>query len=97
MFGLAAWEWQLVEDLLIKPLKDKGCQLYVFGSRARGDFGKFSDLDILISGAEGLEDLVHEINDALVESELPIKIDLVMSQELAKSYESNVSRERLEI
>ena len=100
MFGLAPKDLITIENLLIQPLKKEHCQLFVFGSRARGDHQKFSDLDVLIVASDNLEKIkahLSLIQEQLEESELPIKVDIVLEQELAHSYRTNVLKDMIEI
>jgi predicted nucleotidyltransferase len=48
-------------------LQENGLHLYVFGSRAPGDFQKFSDLDLLISGHPEIT-LLAKIREELADS-----------------------------
>ncbi len=95
-FGLRPKDWQTVEALAIKPLQALGALVYVFGSRARGDHKEFSDLDLLYEISKKPEGhVLFKIKDSLVESDLPIKIDLVDFDELADSYRSSALKDRV--
>ncbi|MCB0367774.1 MAG: nucleotidyltransferase domain-containing protein [Bdellovibrionales bacterium] len=99
-FGLSDEHWKLVLDLAINPLKSKGAQVWVFGSRARGDHVRFSDLDILFAAEDGESFTLGEIGsikEALEESDLPVRVDLVDDRVLAKDYREGVERDRIEI
>jgi predicted nucleotidyltransferase len=56
----------------------KGARAYVFGSRAHGGARRYSDLDLALEwdGPLGL-DIVGAIAEALSESDLPYKVDVV--------------------
>ena len=47
LFGLTEEQFEIVNSLVIDPLKKVNCKVWVFGSRANNKFQKFSDLDIL--------------------------------------------------
>lgn len=99
-YGLTESQWQQLNELLITPLKKYNAQIWVFGSRARGDYHKFSDIDILFSLPEGIHlppGYVSKIKDSLEESDLPYKVDIVNDKELAASYRDDVYKERIEI
>lgn len=68
----------LANNYILNALKDIDCRIFVFGSRARGTFQRFSDLDIgIIPGKESVSS-IYEIKDYLnYESEIPFKIDIV--------------------
>lgn len=96
MFGLSSDELDLLRNLLIERLKKAGAKVWIFGSRARGDHGPFSDIDILYqlpSGKLALSDL-SLIREALEESHLPYKVDVVAFDDLAQSYVPEIIRDR---
>ncbi len=98
-FGLKDSEYLFLQDNLIKPLKNKGMKIYIFGSRAIGNHHPFSDVDILISGdrIEELDTLILNIKELFEESVFPYKIDLVKETELALSYRDGVLHSRIEV
>lgn len=70
-FGLTQAQYQILEELLIKPLQRNKAEVYVFGSRARGTQHPFSDIDILYkegNGNEVAESEIGQIKEALEES-----------------------------
>jgi len=77
-FGLKAEHWKIIELVLLASLKQQGAKIWIFGSRARGNFKEFSDLDVLFQTQAPLPPcLISNIQEALEESRLPIKVDLV--------------------
>ena len=71
---------QEIRDIIFQFLNPKEHQVFIFGSRAIGKTRKFSDYDIGIWGknkrplSSGIKIL---IGDALEESNLPYKVDVV--------------------
>ena len=65
---------QEVKDFLITQFPHE--KIYLFGSRARGDEGMHSDIDIAIEG-DALGSRLAQARFALEESLVPYKIDLV--------------------
>jgi uncharacterized protein len=56
----------------------EGARAYVFGSRANGSARRYSDLDLALEWSEPLGlDIVGRIAEALSESDLPFKVDIV--------------------
>lgn len=41
MFGLSDSDFSILKQILINPLKNEGCDVWIFGSRARGDHQNF--------------------------------------------------------
>jgi predicted nucleotidyltransferase len=55
-----------------------GTEVFVFGSRATGMARRYSDLDLALAGAGPLDsDSLSRLHDALSESDLTIKVDLL--------------------
>jgi hypothetical protein len=88
--------WELLRILLLQPISEAGGRIWIFGSRARGDYRLFSDLDVLIEGPV-TPDLIASIGEQLEESDLPIRVDLVSAANLADAYKAGVLKERVEI
>ena len=95
-FGLSQPHWELLTKLLFRPVKEAGGRVWIFGSRARGDYRQFSDLDVLIGGPI-TRDLISTIGEQLEESTLPIRVDLVLEPDLAETYHAGVMKERVEV
>lgn len=93
-FGLSQKNWNLIENLLLAPLKNVPVKIWVYGSRARGDHKKFSDLDILLAG-EIHSMVISKIQTALEESSLPIKVDIAKENNLAPSYRENIDKDKI--
>lgn len=100
-FGISGSDWALIERFLIEPLKKEGYRLYIFGSRARGDHKKFSDLDILVDDSNVKKPLpshaLNSIIESLEDSNLAFRVDLVLINDLALSYDANVKRDMVEV
>lgn len=83
---------------LIQPLKSWNIKVYIFGSRAIGKHHLFSDSDILISGKIDEETyvLISKNKEFFEESNFPVKLDLVIEADLAKSYLQSILKKRIE-
>ncbi|NCN41994.1 nucleotidyltransferase domain-containing protein [bacterium] len=97
-FGLREENWEVLRLLAIDPLKKADAKVWVFGSRARGDSQKFSDLDLLYEFRESAPiALIGTIEESLENSNLPIKVDLVNRRDLAESYRDQIEKEKVEL
>jgi predicted nucleotidyltransferase len=71
------------EDLaiLLRVLRDHlppDTEVWAFGSRTRGEARRYSDLDLAVRGGTALNaDMLGRLRDALSESDLTIKVDVV--------------------
>jgi len=67
-----------IKQILLEFLDPKDYRFFVFGSRASGTAGKFSDYDIGILGKTPLSfETLALINEALEDSDLPFRVDVV--------------------
>lgn len=98
-FGLSESQFKLLTDIVIAPLKKKGAQIFIFGSRARGNHHKFSDIDIFFEDTNAHISSVEvgRIKEAAEESKLAITVDLVNKKDLAKSYSKKIETEKIEV
>jgi len=83
--GLTEKENVFLLDNLSNPLKEKGAEVYLFGSRATGTHKKFSDIDILYvpdSNNSIPMHVVYLLLSKIEESDFSYKIDLVNASEL---------------
>jgi predicted nucleotidyltransferase len=66
----------IVRDILCRCVPDR--EVWAFGSRARGTAKPYSDLDLAIIGEAPLPlDVSAILAEALCESDLPYKVDIV--------------------
>lgn len=73
-----------------------GVQVLAFGSRATGQAQPWSDLDLCLKGPVGLAE-VSSLREALVESDLPFRVDLVVWDDLDAGFRQIVARDAVEL
>ena len=66
-----------LRKFLIKFFENDEVEIYLFGSRARGDNSPFSDVDIGILAPGDISDKLTLLREILEESNFPYKVDLV--------------------
>ncbi len=93
--SLSDEELKFLGENVVKPLSSIGYKVWCFGSRARGDGAKFADVDILIEGPGKPRAVISEIEERLIESNFPYKVDLVLEVDLAESYRDSVFADRV--
>ena len=97
-FGLTQNEYDYLQEELVIPLKEIGANVWIFGSRARGDHKKFSDIDILVeSHDKNINSLLSSIREKFEEGNFPYKIDLLLIEDLAQSYKDSVLEDRIRL
>ena len=95
-FGLSVAELEQLESTVLTPLRVAGARLFLFGSRARGDHARFSDVDILVEG-ENLDATLAQVREDIEESTFPYKVDIVEAHLLAVAYVPGVAKDRLQL
>jgi uncharacterized protein len=67
-----------IRDTIFSLLDSEKYDVFIFGSRATGEAGKFSDYDIGIIGTDPVPSSKKVlIEEALEESNIPYKVDIV--------------------
>ena len=70
-----------LRELLKEFFRNKQVEVYLFGSRAKGNFSEFSDVDIAIYSEEDLTKELTLLREILEESNFPLKVDIVELRE----------------
>ncbi len=77
VLDLSDTDLAIVRDILRAHLP-AGTSAFVFGSRANGTSRQYSDLDLALEGQTPLAwDVMGPITEALSESDLPFKVDVI--------------------
>lgn len=72
--------------------------VFVFGSRATGSARRYSDLDLALAGDQVLDpEKLADLKDALTESDLTIKVDLVDLHALTPDFRRIVESQMLRL
>ena len=98
--GLSVEQFKLLNENLLEPLRQMGAELWVFGSRARGNHSQYSDVDLLVSLPEPNPQklrLMRGLLDQFRESRFPFRVDLVVVDDLAASYRDQILQERVRL
>lgn len=93
-FGLKEKNFTFISETLKNHLGNDSI-VWCFGSRARGDFKEFSDLDLMIENVPEGMNILGKLDEIFEESNLPIKIDLIDESNFAKSYRSSFERDKI--
>ena len=95
-FGLDPKQFRFIQERVVRPLELMGAEVWCFGSRATRTHRDFSDLDLMICGADdSIRPLVGQIQESLIESSFPFKVDLVLLQDFACSYRARFESEKV--
>jgi predicted nucleotidyltransferase len=94
-FGLTQEQFDFIQSNVVKRLSLFGAKVWCFGSRARGDHQKFSDLDLLIDVDQDVSSTLSAIREDLENSNFGLKVDLVLKAEIASSYKAKILKEKV--
>ncbi len=97
--GLSPTQLRRITDSVRASLMPgQTARLWVWGSRARGDHRAYSDADIAVEAVPPWTSAQKSATaEALEESNLPFKVDLVAESEIAAAYRPSYLAERREI
>jgi len=94
-FGLTPSQYDFILETVDRPLSAQGATVWCYGSRARGDFTKFSDLDLMVETDQDLSREVAAIREKLESGNFPYKVDIVLLQELAPAYRAGYEKDKV--
>ncbi|MBO9665715.1 MAG: nucleotidyltransferase domain-containing protein [Bdellovibrio sp.] len=94
--GLLPEQIDFIERTLQELLKNKRViNVSIFGSRVRGDYRQYSDLDLWIESTPELSRSEEStLRLRFEESDLPIKIDIVTPESCHADYRENIMSEK---
>ena len=91
MLDISPEHLQTVKTILSDFVPD--CEIRAFGSRCNGTAKKYSDLDLCICGSEKLDwQLLANLKDALMESDLPFRVDVLDYHAMPVHFRENVGK-----
>lgn len=91
---------KFLKDNVVKPLQQLNTEVYIFGSRATGQNQEFSDVDLMLRTDEVNQEFrqkIGEINELLINSSFPYKVDLVIECDIADSYLENIQNQLVQL
>lgn len=95
MYGLSSIELQQIRQVFASQPAVK--EVWLYGSRARGDYKPYSDIDIMLVGdltISHLADMETKLDDLL----LPYKIDLSRLQSIQNTaLKANIARDGVKL
>lgn len=88
---------KIIKKIIFQFLNPRDYKIFIFGSRATGESKKFSDYDVGVIGKKSVPwRTLALIEEALEESDLPYKVDVVdfslVSSKFRKVALSNIKR-----
>ncbi len=69
-----------------------GVQVWAFGSRTKGTARSHSDLDLVVFSDPTQHDALSALKEALEESALPFRVDLLVWDTIPESFRANIAQ-----
>jgi uncharacterized protein len=93
-FGLEPRHIQSIKEILAKVFNyQEKVKVFIFGSRVKGNHREFSDIDLAIKAtSKKIKDKIPHLQDLLVESNIPFKVDAVAWEDIAKEYFQEINK-----
>ena len=83
-----------VREIVLDGLAGTDAAVYLFGSCARGDALRSSDIDVAVDAADALpRGLLSRIGEDLEESTIPYEVEIVDLREVSASMRTRVLKE----
>lgn len=87
-------QWQIVREILQRHVPQ--CDVWAFGSRARGGAKPYSDLDLAVICDQPLSiDVSSAMAEDFSESDLPWKVDIVDWASTSESFRKIIERDKV--
>lgn len=93
-FGLTSDQYNKIVQTIVQPLVKNGAKVYCYGSRARGDFKQFSDLDLMVESTSKEQLNLGELIERIQNSNFPYKVDLVHISDFSENYKDSYLKDR---
>ena len=77
MFGLEERHLNFIKETLKRYIPNSDAKFYIFGSRARGKFREYSDVDIAIDCPNLTSDIKPKLELEFENSTFPYEVDIV--------------------
>lgn len=99
MFGLEARHIEFIINTLKKYISNEDVKLYIFGSRAKGSYKEYSDIDIAVdfNGKKLSDYVLGNILLAFEDSTLPYEVDVVDLNAIDEKFKSLIKDSLIEL
>lgn len=94
MFGLIDRHLDFVKETLKKHIKNPDAKFYIFGSRAKGKFREYSDVDIAIDCPNMKDEEMWKLQSDFENSTFPYEVDII-NLNTVKEYFKNLIKDDL--
>ena len=86
MFGLEERHLNFIKETLKKYIPNPNAKFYIFGSRARGKYMEYSDVDIAIDSSDLTSTIKSRLELEFENSTFPYEVDIVDLNNIKESF-----------
>lgn len=97
MFGLEDIHVEFIKDMLKKHISSPDAKFYIFGSRAKGKYQEYSDVDIAIDFPELTLDKKLKIESDFENSTFPYEVDIVDLNTIQENFKNIIKDDLVEL
>lgn len=93
--GAEKWAVNEARKIIRRVLKNHRVRAWLFGSRANGKAGRFSDIDIALDGygRPVPNKIITDLHDSIEKSFIPFKVEIVDILKLGRRVKEKIGRE----
>lgn len=82
-----------IKQIIGKIFRNKRVKVYIFGSRAKGNYTEFSDLDLAFISDQDISYELSILREILEESNLVFDVDLVDLSKVGNDFKQQILKE----
>ena len=97
MFGLEDRHVNFIKELLKRHVPNSDAKFYVFGSRAKGNYREYSDVDIAIDCPDMTLDKRLKLLSDFENSTFPYEVDIIDLNTIKDSFKNIIKDDLIEI
>ena len=86
MFGLEERHLNFIKETLKRYIPNPEAKFYIFGSRARGKYREYSDVDIAIDSSDLTPTIKSKLEIEFENSTFPYEVDIVDLNNIKESF-----------
>ena len=97
MFGLEERHLNFIKETLKKYITNSDAKFYIFGSRARGKFREYSDVDIAIDCPDLTSTTKSRLELEFENSTFPYEVDIVDLNNITETFKNIIKSDLVEL
>jgi len=97
MFGLEDRHLNFIKDMLKKHIQNKDAKFYIFGSRAKGKYREYSDVDIAIDSPDMTSEKKLKLESDFENSTFPYEVDILDLNTIKENFKNIIKEDLVEL